>query len=55
MLALGEQEGAMADICFLYLPGFSCFFFAGGEEYQKIPSIATFVLAFTVVRWSALD
>lgn len=35
MLAFGEKEGAMVDICFLYLPGFSWFFFAGGEEYRK--------------------
>lgn len=54
MLAFGDKEGAMVDICFLYLPGFSCFL-AGGEGYQKIPSIATFVLAFTIFRWSALD
>lgn len=43
MLALGEQEGAMVDICFLYLPGFSCLFFCWWRRVSKIPSIATSV------------
>ena len=54
MLAFGEKEGAMVDICFLSLPAFSCFL-AGGEGYRKSHQLLLLYseLAFTPI-WPSI-
>ena len=54
MLAFGEKEGAMVDICFLSLPAFSCFL-AGGEGYRKshLPLLLYSKSAFTPI-WPSI-